>query len=72
MTVVLKAFSQKPLCGRKKKKMNENAKQSRIAISKKKSGNYDKDGLRKTKYKSKNHPLKKTNKQRLKYMKEAE
>ena len=68
-----KGFSQKAHCaGRKKKKMNENAaQQAAIAISKKKSGNYDKDGLRKTKYKSKNHPLKKTNKQRLKYMKEA-
>ena len=61
-----KGFSQKAHCaGRKKKKMNENAaQQAAIAISKKKSGNYDKDGLRKTKYKSKNHPLKKTNKQR--------
>ena len=29
------------------------AQQAAIAISKKKSGNYDKDGLRKTKYKSK-------------------
>jgi hypothetical protein len=40
-----------------------------IAISKKKSGNYDSEGFRKTKYKNSNHPLKKSNYERKKEQK---
>jgi hypothetical protein len=40
-----------------------------IAISKKKSGNYDSDGFRKSKYKNPNHPLKKSNYERKKEQK---
>jgi hypothetical protein len=41
------------------------------AISKKKSGNYDSDGFRKTAYKNPDHPLRKSNAEREKEMAEA-
>ncbi len=41
------------------------------AISKKKSGNYDSDGFRKTAYKNPGHPLRKSNAEREKEMAEA-
>jgi hypothetical protein len=40
------------------------------AIAKKKSGNYDSDGFRKTPYKNPDHPLKKSNAERKKEIKE--
>jgi len=42
------------------------------AISKKKSGNYDSEGLRKTPYKNPDHPLRKSNAEREKEMNEDE
>jgi hypothetical protein len=42
------------------------------AISKKKSGNYDSEGLRKTPYKNPDHPLRKSNSEREKEMNEDE
>lgn len=41
------------------------------AISKKKSGNYDKDGFRKTPYKNPDHPLRKSNAEREKEINEV-
>jgi hypothetical protein len=40
-----------------------------IAIAKKKSGNYDSEGMRKTSYKNPNHPLRKSNLKRRKEQK---
>jgi len=52
------------------KEANAAAIAAATAISKKKSGNYDKEGFRKTPYKSPDHPNVKSNEQRRKEMKE--
>ena len=52
------------------KEANAAAIAAATAISKKKSGNYDKEGFRKTPYKSLDHPNVKSNEQRRKEMKE--
>ena len=52
------------------KEANAAAIAAATAISKKKSGNYDKEGFRKTPYKNANHPNVKSNEQRRKEMKE--
>ena len=64
-----KGFSQKAHCQGQKK--NEEVVESAAAaiaaataIAKKKSGNYDSEGFRKTPYKNPNHPLRKSNAQR--------
>jgi len=45
-------------------KLKQENQQAAIAISKKKSGNYDDKGFRKEPYKQSDHPLKKSNKER--------
>jgi len=52
------------------KEANAAAIAAATAISKKKSGNYDKEGFRKTPYKNADHPNVKSNEQRRKEMKE--
>jgi hypothetical protein len=70
-----KGFSQKAHCAGKKK--NENVNESAAAaiaaataIAKKKSGNYDEKGFRKTPYKNPDHPNRKSNTEREAELKE--
>ena len=54
------------------KEANAAAIAAATAISKKKSGNYDKEGMRKTPYKNPNHPKAKSNEERRKELREED